>query len=107
MTALQNYEFPGNIRELENIVERAVILCDGGMIDTPHISVGHGPATGDPLPGGVRTLQQVEQDAIIVALQASSGKISGPGGAAEMLGLKPSTLESRMKKLGIDRTAGS
>ncbi|MBT3344364.1 MAG: sigma 54-interacting transcriptional regulator [Gemmatimonadetes bacterium] len=104
---LLGYHWPGNIRELENIVERAVILCDGGMIDTPHISVGHGPATGDPLPGGVRTLQQVEQDAIIVALQASSGKISGPGGAAEMLGLKPSTLESRMKKLGIDRTAGS
>ena len=54
-----------------------------------------------------KPLQQVEHDAIVAALHASRGKVSGPGGAAQLLGLKPSTLESRMKKLGIERLGAS
>jgi formate hydrogenlyase transcriptional activator len=103
---LLGYRWPGNIRELENIIERAVILCDGDMIDSNHVYLGEVAAPAG-LTGEVRPLQQVEHDAIVAALQASRGKVSGPGGAAQLLGLKPSTLESRMKKLGIERLRAS
>ena len=55
------------------------------------------------LPGRVRPLQEIEKEHILSSLQVTGGKVSGKGGAAELLGLKPSTLESRMKKLGIGR----
>ena len=103
---LGQYRWPGNIRELENIIERAVILCDDDEIGVDHIHVHvHVPTTAVTEVGstGVRPLQDVERDHIIAALRAAEGKVSGRGGAAEMLGLKPSTLESRMKKLAVDR----
>jgi PAS domain S-box-containing protein len=103
---LLGYHWPGNIRELENIIERAVILCDGDTIDSNHVYLGEAAAPAG-LAGEVRPLQQVEHDAIVAALHASRGKVSGPGGAAQLLGLKPSTLESRMKKLGIERLGAS
>jgi transcriptional regulator with GAF, ATPase, and Fis domain len=99
---LCSYRWPGNIRELENIIERAVILCDGELIDVVHIHVDDVGAAA-PTEDEVRPLQEVERDHIVAAVKASGGKISGPGGAAQMLGLKPSTLESRMKKLGVER----
>ena len=94
--------WPGNVRELENIIERGVILCDGDTLDYQHVQVDaddHVAATVD----AVRPLREVERDHISAALRVSGGKVSGHGGAAELLGLKPSTLESRMKKLGISR----
>ena len=96
------YAWPGNIRELENIIERAVILSGGAPIGADHVQVdGDAVRTRDD---GVRPLVEVERDTIVAALRAANGKISGGGGAAELLGLKPSTLESRMKKLGISRS---
>ena len=105
MQRLSEYSWPGNIRELENIIERAVILCDGDTIDFPHVQVDMpGPRHGaDAKNGTIRTLQEMEREHVIAALRAAGGKVSGKGGAAELLGLKPSTLESRMKKLSIGR----
>jgi formate hydrogenlyase transcriptional activator len=101
MQRLVCYAWPGNVRELENIVERAVILCPGSTIEGEHVQVEAGaPASPE---GGVRPLSHVERDHILAALQATNGKVSGKGGAAALLGLKPTTLESRMKKLGITR----
>ncbi len=104
MERLSGYSWPGNIRELENIIERAVILCDGDTIDFPHVQVGDVAALRHVAPEvGIRPLQEVEKEHILASLQVTGGKVSGQGGAAELLGLKPSTLESRMKKLGIGR----
>ena len=95
---LTTYEWPGNVRELENIVERAVILCGGRPIEQEHVQVQGGVGTGT---SAVKPLQDMEREHIAAALRAAGGKVSGKGGAAEMLGLKPSTLDSRMRKLGI------
>jgi PAS domain S-box-containing protein len=97
---LTQYDWPGNVRELENIVERAVILSAGSRINAEHVQV-HGRA---PSPAGATvlgTLEDVDREHIKAAIRACAGKISGQGGAADMLGLKPSTLDSRMRKLGI------
>jgi len=97
------YPWPGNVRELENIVERAVILCGGGTIDYEHVQV-EATAPGRAPPAAeerIRPLQEMERPYILAALRAAGGKVSGRKGAAEMLGLKPSTLDSRMKRLGI------
>ena len=98
---LRSYPWPGNVRELENIVERAVILAAGKTIEREHVQVESGSEPAAP--GPVRPLQEMEREHILAALQAVSWKVSGPGGAAELLGLKPTTLEARMKKLSIVR----
>ncbi|MBT4499551.1 MAG: sigma 54-interacting transcriptional regulator [Gemmatimonadetes bacterium] len=95
---LTTYAWPGNVRELENIVERAVILCGGQTIEQGHVQVQGGAGAGT---SGVKPLQDMEREHIVAALRATGGKVSGKDGAAEMLGLKPSTLDSRMRKLGI------
>ena len=96
------YDWPGNIRELENIIERAMILSQGNTLEA-----------GDWLPvakiittNGKPNLQKmddVEKDHIIETLKKTNWKVSGEKGAAKMLGLNPTTLEARMKKLGIKR----
>ena len=98
---LQAYDWPGNVRELENIIERAVILCRGRKIDREHIQVE--AAEPSAVAAEIQPLQALERGHIIAALQAANGKVGGAGGAAQLLGLKPSTLQSRMKKLGIIR----
>ena len=105
---LQSYHWPGNVRELENIIERALITTSG-----PELQLGdwrsadRAAASTEPTAAGpsrqVRSLEEVEKEHIITALQAADGKVSGSDGAAELLGLKASTLESRMKRLGITR----
>jgi transcriptional regulator with GAF, ATPase, and Fis domain len=103
---LQAYNWPGNVRELQHVIERAVITADGGrlVIDLP--SWRH------PLPGAppaaaaysIRTeaeMRQLEVDNLTAALRLTGGKISGPGGAAELLEMKPTTLASRIKALGL------
>jgi formate hydrogenlyase transcriptional activator len=99
MKALQDYPWPGNIRELESIIERAVILCPGPVLqlaDKLHISPF-------PLSSPVATMQEMERNQILQALAKTRWRIEGKNGAAQLLGLHPSTLRARMHKLGIVR----
>ncbi len=102
MAALSAYHWPGNIRELQNVVERAVILARGsvlGLSDFELPSLGS-ESVPPPHGGAAEERQQIER-----ALAASRGRVSGPEGAAEALGVPPSTLESRIHRLGIDKHA--
>ncbi len=94
---LQRYSWPGNVRELRNVVERAMIHANG---DTLRVEIPAG-VTG-PAPYRM-TLKDREREQILQILQQTTWRIRGPGGAAEILGIKPTTLESRMAKLGIKR----
>ena len=98
MRELQRYPWPGNVRELRNVIERAVIIATGPqlVVPAPH------PA-GLPLPPTAMTLLELEAEHIRAVLDSTGWRVRGPGGAAERLGLKPTTLESRMAKLGIAR----
>jgi len=97
MDALRAYPWPGNIRELRNVLERAVILSTSSTLE---VSVG--PAAG-PAAAGPPTLAATERTQILAALDQTGWRIRGPAGAAALLGLKPTTLESRIKKLGLAR----
>ena len=101
LDSLRTYDWPGNVRELENLIERAMIVCR----DQPlRFDLG-GPArpagTEAPDPGNLLTLEQMTAQHIRRALELAEGKIHGPGGAGEMLGLNPNTLRSKMRKLGM------
>jgi len=104
MTRLQEYRWPGNVRELQNVIERAVILAEGAVVDIDAITTGSAfhPAPAVPA-NSVITLVDAERRAILAALVAAGGRVSGLGGAAELLGLRPTTLHAKMKKLGIRR----
>ncbi len=95
--ALQGYGWPGNVRELRNLIERAMILTKGSTlrIDPPK-------TPGSPESEGVR-LEEIERTHILSILEETRWRISGNRGAAERLGLKPTTLRSRMEKLGVKR----
>lgn len=97
--ALQTYHFPGNVRELENIIERAVILSAGSALqmDVSFNSPRQPPAED------TQTLDEIERRHISRVLAACNWRIEGPQGAAKLLGLHPSTLRSRMRKLNISR----
>jgi len=96
---LQNYQWPGNVRELRNVIERAVILSSGRHLVVPAPQLGN----NRPQPGGGMTLSALEVAHIKNVLESTDWRVRGVGGAAERLGLKPTTLESRMAKLGIAR----
>jgi formate hydrogenlyase transcriptional activator len=99
MKALQDYPWPGNIRELESIIERAVILCPGPglqLADKLEIS-------SPPLSSAVRTMEETERNQILKTLSETRWRIEGKEGAAAILGLHPSTLRARMHKLAIVR----
>jgi DNA-binding NtrC family response regulator len=104
MKKLMLYDWPGNIRELENLIERSVLLTTGGVINDVGI-----PQTQksfvQPLKSHehIKTIEENERDHIIAALTKCGGKISGDGGAAELLNINASTLNSRIKKLGIKK----
>jgi len=99
MDALVRYPWPGNVREMQNVIERAVILSANGRLRVDPQSVAHAPAAQELH----EQLETRERGAIEVALRASQGRVSGPHGAARLLGLPHSTLEFRIKKLGIDK----
>ncbi|HSE43223.1 MAG TPA: sigma 54-interacting transcriptional regulator [Acidobacteriota bacterium] len=100
MNALMKYSWPGNVRELANLLERAVILCDGGILHREHIIISELPNVVDvPVP----TLQETEKVQIVKALEKTNWIVGGPLGAAKLLGLNRTTLIARMKKLGITR----
>jgi len=100
MEALVNHDWPGNIRELENFIERCVIFTQGEELNVPRAELKKAsvhPASGSP------SFEQAERQVIIDALRAASGRLSGQGGAAERLGLKRTTLQNKMRKLNISR----
>jgi len=106
MDALRAYDWPGNVRELKNIIERAMILSPGAVLELgnwfpgQHISTGIASQTDEK---SGETIEEVERAHIQKVLAACDWKVRGKGGAAEHLGLKRTTLQSRMKKLGIQR----
>jgi formate hydrogenlyase transcriptional activator len=100
MQALVNWRWPGNIRELENFLERSVILSSGPTLRSPLAEL---QAAADPGGATDANLESAERDHILRILRECQGMIGGPGGAAERLGLKRTTLNSKMKKLGIQR----
>jgi transcriptional regulator with GAF, ATPase, and Fis domain len=101
---LQQYDWPGNVRELQHVLERGLITSTGGRLNVELPSPPSATRAAEAEVNHVRTdaeIRQLEADNIRVALRATNGKVSGPGGAAELLGLKPTTLASRIKALGI------
>jgi len=116
MDALSNYSWPGNIRELENLLERAVILSPGKELRVPlselksatlaaaagaDSSSSFTPSTS--LTSSISTLEEAERQHILRALKQTQWRIAGPKGAAVLLGMKRTTLQARMRKLGIRR----
>ena len=97
---LQSYAWPGNIRELENVIERAVINSSGPKLRLADELAG---PSRNPKPSPLKSLQAIEKDHILRVLQFTSWRIDGPKGAALILDLNPSTLRSRMRKLGIQK----
>jgi formate hydrogenlyase transcriptional activator len=103
LDALTSYDWPGNIRELQNVLERSVILTNGSALQVPmHELIGkaapatwHGPSPAGP--------DNSERDLILKALEEAKGMVGGPDGAAARLGLKRTTLQSRMRKHNISR----
>jgi len=100
---LEQYDWPGNVRELQNIVERGVIVSDSGTLLINERWLSDQAARPSPDPLGARSLVDQERDAIQSALAASKGRIAGPFGAATRLGIPPTTLESKIKALAIDK----
>jgi formate hydrogenlyase transcriptional activator len=102
MDALTRYDWPGNIRELQNLIERAVILSPGPTLNVP-LSALQARVPAPARAGEVGTLEESDRRHILAALEASNWVVSGPNGAAARLGLKRSTLQFRMRKLGIEK----
>jgi formate hydrogenlyase transcriptional activator len=104
LTLFQTYDWPGNIRELQNVIERAVILCEGDTFEVDDAWLTTAPAklahASAPL---VANLAEREKEVIENALRETRGQISGPTGAAAKLGIARQTLESKIKKLGVNR----
>jgi formate hydrogenlyase transcriptional activator len=100
MDALTRYHWPGNIRELQNFIERAVIISPGSSLQAP-VRELKGPK-GAPASSSAVTLADAESEAIQRALRESGGRVGGPQGAAAKLGMKRTTLQAKMRKLGIE-----
>ena len=113
---MRNYDWPGNVRELKNVIERAVILSRGkvlrldlAMADIPKPASDSAPVSadpdgnGEPAPMTEQELLELQKNNLLAALTATGWRVSGPRGAAALVGLKPSTFTDRIKKFGIAR----
>jgi formate hydrogenlyase transcriptional activator len=100
MNALVAWDWPGNVRELENIIERSVILSKGSVLNVPLAGLRTEASPGN---GEAETLESAERKHILRVLKETRGVLAGPRGAASRLGLKRTTLQARMRKLGITR----
>jgi PAS domain S-box-containing protein len=98
---LRRYTWPGNVRELQNVIERAVILSPGSLLEIPVLSTSASSPVNATT--GLQTLENIERQHILNILSETAGVISGPKGAAAILGMNPNTLRSRMLKLGIGK----
>jgi len=112
LLSLQGYAWPGNVRELQNVLERAVILspadvlCLEMALPSPEVETQDAPTAGEPERSAFLTETQMrrrEKENLVAALRHVGWKVYGPGGAADLLGLKPSTLATRMRALRIER----
>jgi transcriptional regulator with GAF, ATPase, and Fis domain len=99
MQKMREHSWPGNVRELANVIERAVIYTQGNVLNVVEMFE---EAKESPLPG-IKSLEEVEREYILHLLEHSSWRIEGPSGAAKLLGMNPSTLRTRMIKLGIHK----
>ncbi|QSB25355.1 sigma 54-interacting response regulator [Flavobacterium sp. CLA17] len=102
LNQIMNYQWPGNIRELEHLIQRTILLCEGSIIkeiEFSPIAKIHEQQIEDSI--SIKTIIENERDYILYILKKCNGKVSGPGGAAEILDINPSTLNSKMKKLDI------
>ena len=110
---LQNYDWPGNVRELQNLIERAVITARAGVLrfEIPE-TVDVSPSSSTPVAGDTdgrekavvipdKEMKRRERENVALALKLSHGRIYGPGGAAELLGVKPTTLSARIRRLSL------
>jgi formate hydrogenlyase transcriptional activator len=102
MAALKGYHWPGNVRELEHFIERAVILTQGSDLE---ISLAGLKPSAPPAPANISTLEAAEREHILRALQAANWVVGGPNGAAARLGMKRTTLQARIQKLGLKRNS--
>jgi len=100
MDSLREYRWPGNVRELRNIIERAMIVSTG-----PTLEINLPTRSVASMVGSSKQLVDVERAHIKAVVEATGWRIRGAGGAAEILGLKATTLEARMKKLGLQRSS--
>ena len=104
LNQLMTYPWPGNIRELENIIERSLILQEGNTLDSIAL-----PGRSLPIPNlqqpeeKIRTMKEMEKEHILSVLRKCNGKLAGPGGAAGILDISPNTLIAKMKKFGISK----
>src|SRR5207253_824421 len=101
--ALERWQWPGNVRELENLIERAVILSRGPVLRVPLSELNLNDSPVDSPSAEISTLESAEREHILRVLRESGGVIAGAKGAAARLGLKRTTLNFKMKKLGITR----
>jgi formate hydrogenlyase transcriptional activator len=103
MEALTRYDWPGNIRELQNVLERSVILTHGNTLQIAMPDLGQTSGSSVLSARGSNASHTTERQAIIKALEDAKGQVGGPDGAAARLGMKRTTLQSRMRKLNIAR----
>jgi DNA-binding NtrC family response regulator len=100
---LRDYDWPGNIRELENIIERSLVINKGNIIEQIDLPATGLLSTPSPVPGAIKTIREMEREHILAALEHCKGRVSGIDGAARLLDISPTTLSARLKKLGISK----
>ena len=100
---LMAYHWPGNIRELEHLIERSLLLTNDQHVMTIDLPSGYGPEKGPSAASRIRTLEEVERDHILAILKKCKGKVAGAGGAARLLNIPSTTLRSKIRRLGIKK----